>query len=46
MAIVKTGVLPDMQLTSRPLAQATQALDDLRAGRIRGRTILKPEAAA
>jgi alcohol dehydrogenase/propanol-preferring alcohol dehydrogenase len=34
-------VLPDLPLTSQPLASATQALEDLRAGRIRGRTILK-----
>ena len=42
MAIAATGALPDMPLTSRPLAQATQALEDLRAGRVRGRTILIP----
>ena len=42
MAIAATGALPDMPLTSRPLAQATQALDSLRAGRVRGRTILIP----
>jgi alcohol dehydrogenase/propanol-preferring alcohol dehydrogenase len=41
MAIARTGVLPDLPLTSQPLATATQALEDLRAGRIRGRTILK-----
>ncbi len=42
MAIARSGVLPDLPLTLQPLASATQALDDLRAGRIRGRTILKP----
>lgn len=41
MAIAKSGVLPDLPLASRPLAQASEALDDLRAGRVRGRTILK-----
>ncbi len=41
MAIVKTGVLPDMPLTEQPLANATAALEDLRAGRVRGRIILK-----
>jgi alcohol dehydrogenase/propanol-preferring alcohol dehydrogenase len=42
MAIARSGVLPGLPLTTNPLAQATQALEDLRAGRIRGRTILKP----
>ena len=42
LAIARTGVLPDLPLATTPLAQATQALEDLRAGRIRGRTILKP----
>lgn len=41
MTMGRTGVLPDLPLGTQPLAQATQALDDLRAGRIRGRTILK-----
>jgi D-arabinose 1-dehydrogenase-like Zn-dependent alcohol dehydrogenase len=41
MAIARTGVLPDMPLTEQPLANATHALDDLRAGRVRGRIILK-----
>ena len=40
MAIARSGVLPPMPLTTQPLANATQALDDLRAGRIKGRTIL------
>ncbi len=46
MAIARTGVLPDMPLTQRPLDQATGALDDLRAGRVRGRVILKTRVAA
>ena len=46
MAIAKSGVLPDMPLTSQPLDHATQALEDLRAGRVRGRIILKAGAAA
>lgn len=41
MAIARTGVLPDLPLTTQSLETATQALEDLRAGRIRGRTILK-----
>ena len=42
MAIAKDGSLPNLPLTSQPLATANEALADLRAGRIRGRTILKP----
>ena len=42
MAIARSGALPDMPLTTQPLANATQALDDLRAGRVVGRTILMP----
>ncbi len=41
MVIARSGVLPPMPLTTQPLANATQALDDLRAGRIKGRTILQ-----
>ena len=41
MAIARSGTLPAMPLTTQPLANATQALDDLRAGRIKGRTILQ-----
>ena len=41
MAIASSGVLPDMPVTEQPLAQATEALADLRAGRVRGRVILK-----
>jgi D-arabinose 1-dehydrogenase-like Zn-dependent alcohol dehydrogenase len=41
MKIARSGVLPDLPLGTQTLDTATQALDDLRAGRIRGRTILK-----
>ncbi|MFM8623673.1 MAG: alcohol dehydrogenase [Betaproteobacteria bacterium] len=41
MAIARSGVLPDLPLSTQALATVTSALDDLRAGRIRGRTILK-----
>jgi alcohol dehydrogenase/propanol-preferring alcohol dehydrogenase len=44
MAIARSGVLPGLPLATQPLSTATQALEDLRAGRIRGRTILKPGA--
>ncbi|MEO6409311.1 MAG: alcohol dehydrogenase [Burkholderiaceae bacterium] len=45
MTLAARGVLPDMPLSVQPLEQATQALDDLRAGRVRGRIVLKPTAA-
>ena len=46
MAIAGSGVLPDMPLTEQPLAQATEALADLRGGKVRGRIILKAGAPA
>ena len=42
MAIARQGHLPGLPLTSQPMSQATQALADLRAGKVRGRTILVP----
>lgn len=42
MTIGRSGKLPDLPLTVQGLDSATQALDDLRAGRIRGRTVLQP----
>jgi alcohol dehydrogenase/propanol-preferring alcohol dehydrogenase len=42
MAIARTGALPDLPVVPQPLANANAALDDLRAGRIRGRAILRP----
>jgi D-arabinose 1-dehydrogenase-like Zn-dependent alcohol dehydrogenase len=45
MDIARSGVLPDMPLTQQPLDAATAALDDLRAGRVRGRVILKTTVA-
>jgi len=42
MAIARSGTLPALPLTSQPLAKADQALADLKAGRVRGRTILRP----
>jgi D-arabinose 1-dehydrogenase-like Zn-dependent alcohol dehydrogenase len=42
MAIARTGTLPELPMASAPLAQATQALEDLRQGKVRGRTILRP----
>jgi D-arabinose 1-dehydrogenase-like Zn-dependent alcohol dehydrogenase len=42
MAIARSGSLPLLPLTTQPLANATQVLADLKAGRIRGRTVLRP----
>ncbi|MFZ2650847.1 MAG: alcohol dehydrogenase [Burkholderiaceae bacterium] len=42
MAIARSGSLPALPLSIQPLAGASQALADLKAGRIRGRTILRP----
>ncbi|MFN9006915.1 MAG: hypothetical protein ACK5ZF_16635 [Betaproteobacteria bacterium] len=46
MAIARSAALPDLPLTQRPLADATAALEDLRAGRVRGRIILKTSGSA
>ncbi|MCC6247450.1 MAG: alcohol dehydrogenase catalytic domain-containing protein [Rubrivivax sp.] len=42
LAFARQGRLPAMPVAARPLAEASQALDDLRAGRIKGRAILQP----
>ncbi len=42
MAIARSGKLPALPMTTQPLASADQALADLKAGRIRGRAILRP----
>lgn len=42
MSIAREGKLPALPLTNQPLNTATQALADLKAGRIRGRAILRP----
>ena len=42
MAIARRSKLPDLPLTGRPLADATQALEALRSGQVRGRAILHP----
>ena len=42
LAIARQGSLPPMPVTNRPLADASDALEQLRAGRVHGRTILKP----
>jgi alcohol dehydrogenase/propanol-preferring alcohol dehydrogenase len=42
MTIARAGKLPGLPLTTRPLSEADASMADLRAGRIRGRTILRP----
>jgi len=42
VALGRAGKVPPIPLDVRPLDAAPQALDDLRAGRVRGRVILKP----
>jgi D-arabinose 1-dehydrogenase-like Zn-dependent alcohol dehydrogenase len=42
MAIARTGSLPSLPVTMQPLGHADQALLDLKAGKVRGRVILKP----
>lgn len=42
MAIARRSQLPGLPLTSHPLAEATQALEALRSGQVRGRAILHP----
>ncbi len=49
LQLAATGALPPMPVDARPLssaAQATQGLDDLRAGRVRGRVVFKLEESA
>ena len=42
MAIARQGRLAGLPLSTRPLSEAAAAMADLKAGRIRGRTILRP----
>lgn len=44
MALGRAGKVAPLPLDIRPLDEAPKALDDLRAGRVRGRVILKPAA--
>jgi D-arabinose 1-dehydrogenase-like Zn-dependent alcohol dehydrogenase len=44
MALGRSGKVPPIPLDIRSLDAAPQALDDLRAGRVAGRVILKPAA--
>jgi propanol-preferring alcohol dehydrogenase len=42
--LARAGKIAPIQTSDRPLDQAQAALDDLRAGRIVGRTVLAPES--
>jgi D-arabinose 1-dehydrogenase-like Zn-dependent alcohol dehydrogenase len=42
IALAQDGSLPELAITERPLDDAPAALDDLRAGRVRGRVVLVP----
>lgn len=42
MVLAGSGALPELPVTPRPLAEATQALDELRAGKVKGRAVLRP----
>ena len=42
MALVKEGKVPPIPIETRPLSAATSALDDLRAGKVLGRVVLRP----
>jgi D-arabinose 1-dehydrogenase-like Zn-dependent alcohol dehydrogenase len=44
VALGREGKIPPIPLDVRPLDAAPESLDDLRAGRVRGRVILKPDA--
>jgi alcohol dehydrogenase/propanol-preferring alcohol dehydrogenase len=42
VALVKSGAVAPIPVSTRPLSAATEALNDLRAGRITGRVLLRP----
>jgi D-arabinose 1-dehydrogenase-like Zn-dependent alcohol dehydrogenase len=42
MALVGTGKVTPMPVSERPLDEANAVLEDLRAGRITGRAVLRP----
>ena len=42
MALVKSGKVPPIPVKARPLAEINQVLDDLRAGKVLGRVVVKP----
>jgi D-arabinose 1-dehydrogenase-like Zn-dependent alcohol dehydrogenase len=40
--LVRSGAAPKIPIQTRPLEKATEALEDLKAGRIVGRVVLTP----
>jgi D-arabinose 1-dehydrogenase-like Zn-dependent alcohol dehydrogenase len=40
MVLAKAGKIAPLPITERPLDQASESLDDLRAGRVVGRIVL------
>ena len=44
MALVKSGKVPPIPVKTRPLSEINQVLDDLRAGKVLGRVVVKPDA--
>ena len=42
--LVRNRNIPPPQITERPLTSASEALDDLRAGRVIGRVVLDPRS--
>ena len=40
--LVRSGAAPKIPISTRPLARATEALEDLKAGRVVGRLVLTP----
>ncbi len=42
LALVRAGQVAPIPIDARPLSAATEALDDLRAGRVHGRVVLQP----
>ena len=44
LALARDGRVKPMPIEVRPLDAAQQSLDDLRAGRVRGRVVLAPQS--
>lgn len=44
MALVKAGKVPPIPVKTRPLGEINQVLDELRAGKVLGRIVVKPGA--
>jgi propanol-preferring alcohol dehydrogenase len=40
--LVRTGAIPPIPIRTRPLREATETLEDLKAGRVVGRVVLTP----